>query len=82
MQTSQNDQGQRRRQQGSAPPMSAGRKQTSPRVNNDSEGIDMVEEIDDALGISNRLIGCSFWLLTLPFRFAGKIIGFIMDIFD
>jgi hypothetical protein len=85
MQTSQNDQEQRRRQQGAASSMNTGRKQQNPKARNDSEeslGDQIIEEVDDALGISNRLLGCSLWLLTLPFRLIGKLIGFVMDIFD
>ncbi len=41
------------------------------------EGI--ADEIDDALGISDKLIGCSWWLLTLPFRLIWNLIEGIFD---
>ena len=34
----------------------------------------VVDEVDDALGCSNRLIGCSISLATLPFRLVWKVI--------
>ncbi len=43
---------------------------------------DVLEEIDDAFGISNRLLGCGWWLILLPVRLIAKIFGFIGDLFD
>lgn len=45
----------------------------------ESLGDDIVEAVDDTLGISNRLIGCSIWLFLLPFRIIWKIIVFLTD---
>jgi hypothetical protein len=41
----------------------------------------IVDEVGDALGIADRLFGCSFWLLTLPFRVVWKVIRFVSDAF-
>ncbi|MBE2184694.1 MAG: hypothetical protein IAE89_14790 [Anaerolineae bacterium] len=40
---------------------------------------DIADEIDDALGISDKLLGCSWWLLTLPFRLIWNLIEGIFD---
>jgi hypothetical protein len=39
----------------------------------------VLDEVDDALGITNRLLGCSWWLLTLPFRLIWKVIEAVTD---
>lgn len=40
---------------------------------------DIIEEVDDALGITDRLLGCSWWMLTLPFRLVWKVIQAVTD---
>ncbi|KXK23618.1 MAG: hypothetical protein UZ15_CFX003000567 [Chloroflexi bacterium OLB15] len=40
---------------------------------------DIVDEIDDALGISDRMFGCGWSLLTLPFRLVWSVIEGIFD---
>jgi hypothetical protein len=39
----------------------------------------VLEEVDDALGCSNRLIGCSLSLVTLPFRLVWRVIQAVTD---
>lgn len=39
----------------------------------------VLEEVDDAMGCSERLIGCSISLVTLPFRLVWKVIEAVTD---
>lgn len=59
-------------------------RQKRKRKNRDSyEGETIAEqvlwEVDDALGCSNRLFGCVLSLITLPFRLVWNVIEAVMD---
>jgi hypothetical protein len=64
------------------PPRQPQRTRRNTYEEDESVKEEIIEEIDDALGISNRIMGCGWSLITLPFRFIGKIFGFIGDLFD
>ena len=63
----------------SANPQQQRRPDRNRQVEGETLGDQIVDEVDDALGCSNRLIGCSFWLLTLPFRVVWKVIQAVTD---
>jgi hypothetical protein len=42
---------------------------------------EVIDAVDDTFGISNRLLGCAWWSITLPFRMIGKIFDVIGDLF-
>ena len=64
------------------PPPQQPQRRRKNEEEDESVGEEILDEIDDALGISNRVFGCGWWLLTLPIRMISKIFGFIGDIFD
>jgi|GEM_PF-3543836 hypothetical protein len=54
-----------------------------PRYNPQNFSIqeEVIDAVDDTFGISNRLLGCAWWSITLPFRLIGKVFEFVLDLF-
>jgi hypothetical protein len=47
----------------------------------ESVGQAILDEVDDAFGISDKAFGCARTLLFLPFRIIWKLIDWITDLF-
>lgn len=60
-------------------PMNPYRPTTHVDTDTESVGDVLLDELDEGLGITERAIGCSWWLFTLPFRLVWKIIGSFFD---
>lgn len=71
---------------GSSGSLSQSRQSASPRrrrrtEEDESVGDLLIDEIDETFNISGRLLGCAWTLISLPFRFIGRLFGFLDDLF-